>query len=105
MSNQVELLDDDTFSESTRQGVWLVDFWSHSCAPCHAQAPIVANVARLAGERAHVAAVNVDLAPRTAQALGVDRVPTLVVLESGHVTRRFVGVHGAKPLLESLHLA
>jgi thioredoxin 1 len=82
MTDLRELHDLD-FTEETKQGVVLVDFWAPWCAPCHMQGPILERVAAQVGQKATVAKLNVDEAPLTAGRLGIRSIPTLIVFKNG----------------------
>ncbi len=69
----------------------LVDLWAPWCGPCRAVSPLLE---RLAAERAgqlKLVKVNVDEAPRTQAAFGVQAIPTLVLLNGGREVARQAG--------------
>jgi thioredoxin 2 len=69
----------------------LVDLWAPWCGPCRIVAPGVEQAAeRLAG-RLKAVKVNVDEAPRVAERLGVQGIPTIVLLRDGREVARQVG--------------
>ena len=69
----------------------LLDLWAPWCGPCRIVAPGVERAAdELAGEL-KVVKVNVDEAPSVSARLGVQGIPTLLVLRDGHVVARQVG--------------
>ena len=69
----------------------LVDLWAPWCGPCRIIAPGVEQAAeRLAG-RLKAVKVNVDEAPRAAERLGVQGIPTVVVMRGGREIARQVG--------------
>ncbi|HLI52742.1 MAG TPA: thioredoxin [Acidimicrobiales bacterium] len=69
----------------------LLDLWAPWCGPCRAVAPIVEELSRSLAGRLKVVKVDVDRAPRTAQRLGVQGVPTMLILQDGQVAARQVG--------------
>ncbi len=69
----------------------LVDLWAPWCGPCHAVAPGVEWAARELAGRLKVVKVNVDEAAELAARFDARSIPTLVVLDGGHVVDRRVG--------------
>jgi thioredoxin 2 len=69
----------------------LVDLWAPWCGPCRVVEPGVEQASRQLAGRLKVVKVNVDQAPRTAERLGVQGIPTLVVLGDGREVARQVG--------------
>jgi len=69
----------------------LVDLWAPWCGPCRVVEPGVEQAAeRLAG-RLKAVKVNVDEAPRVAERLGVQGIPTVLLLRGGREVARQVG--------------
>jgi thioredoxin 2 len=69
----------------------LVDLWAPWCGPCRMVAPAVERAAQQNAGRLKVVKVNVDQAPGISARLGVQGVPTLLLLRQGEVTARQVG--------------
>jgi thioredoxin 2 len=69
----------------------LVDLWAPWCGPCRVVEPGVERAAGSLAGRLKVVKVNVDEAPRTAERLGVQGIPTLVPLRDGREVARQVG--------------
>jgi thioredoxin 2 len=69
----------------------LVDLWAPWCGPCRIVEPGVEQAAeRLAG-RLKTVKVNVDEAPKVAERLGVQGVPTVLLMRGGREVARQVG--------------
>jgi len=69
----------------------LVDFWAPWCGPCRTVAPNLVKLADKYAGRLIVAKVNTDVHQRTAGALSVQAIPTLVVYRGGQVATRQAG--------------
>jgi thioredoxin 2 len=69
----------------------LVDLWAPWCGPCRVVEPGVERPARSLAGRLKAVKVNVDEAPRAAERLGVQGIPTLVLLRDGREVARQVG--------------
>ncbi len=92
MRGQITHLSDATFHDAVdhSERPVLVDFHADWCGPCHAMAPILEQVAKERDDIV-VAKVDVDANPRTADAHGVQSIPTLLVFRDGHVIGSIVG--------------
>ena len=95
---------DETFERDVRQSSLpvLVDLWAPWCAPCRMIAPTLEAVAREMSGRLRVAKVNVDENPATADRLGVQGIPTLLVFKDGREVDRIVGVLSKNALMKRL---
>jgi thioredoxin 1 len=69
----------------------LVDFWAEWCAPCRQLAPVIKQIADEYGARLRVAKVDTDANPRTASNLGIQALPTLLLIKDGIVKAQLVG--------------
>ncbi|MDP8971537.1 MAG: thioredoxin [Actinomycetota bacterium] len=69
----------------------LVDLWAPWCGPCRVVAPGVEQAARRLAGRLKAVKVNVDEAPQVAARLGVQGIPTLLILRDDRVVARQVG--------------
>jgi len=87
----VVAMKDESFTQDTKEGVVLVDFWAEWCGPCRMVAPIVEE---LASEMPQVkfGKVNVDENQQIAQTLGITAIPTLVLYKNGQPVDRVVGL-------------
>lgn len=72
----------------------LLDFWAQWCAPCKQIAPHLEKLSEQYAGRLVVAKVDVDKNPRTAQAMGIRSIPTMVMFVDG---RPVDAVQGALP--------
>ena len=92
MAGSVQTLSDETFKETIKNGVTLVDFWAEWCGPCRMQGPIIEQLAGKIGERAKIAKLDVDEAKTIAAQYKVMSIPTIIIYKDGEVIKQFVGV-------------
>jgi thioredoxin 1 len=103
--SSVVVLNDANFDAQVRTGVVLVDFWATWCGPCQRQGPIVEQVASQLKGKAVLGKLDVDAAQQTAQRLGIESIPTLVVFQNGTPVKRLVGLTGADELVAAVGAA
>ena len=85
-------LTSDGFDEAVGTGRVLVDFWAGWCMPCRMVAPIIEELAEEFKENVKVGKVDVDKENALAARYGIMSIPTVIVLNDGVETMRFVGV-------------
>lgn len=90
-----------TFAAETTSSVpVLVDLWAPWCGPCRQVAPVLEQMARRHAGKLKVVKLNVDEAQQVSAALGVQSIPTLVLVKGGKEADRVVGALPG-PQLES----
>ena len=81
----------------------LVDFYADWCSPCKAQAPILKEVSREAGEMVRIIKIDVDKNNLVAQKYQIMGVPTLILFKNGQPVWRQSGVANKQQLLSVIH--
>ena len=69
----------------------LVDLWATWCGPCRMVSPALEQLATERAGQLKLVKVDVDKAPAISQRFGVQAVPTLLLLDHGHVLGRQAG--------------
>ncbi|TET75018.1 MAG: thioredoxin, partial [Dehalococcoidia bacterium] len=93
-------VDDKSFNEVVLEAKmpFLVDFWAPWCAPCHAIAPVVGELAAEYEGRVGFAKVNVDENTRVATEYGIRSIPTLLLFKDGKPMTQIVGLRSKAEL-------
>jgi thioredoxin len=79
-----------------------LDFWADWCAPCKMLAPTFARLAEKYGEQITFAKVNIDEMPEVANKFAIRSIPTLILLQAGHVVETLVGLRSEQELAQVL---
>lgn len=101
MGNILDITDADFDREVMQSEVpVLVDFWSPTCVPCRAMAPVISALAEEFGDEAKFVKVNIFESNAVAGKLGVSTLPTLILFDKGQMVERLMGVHSKEKLIE-----
>jgi thioredoxin 1 len=92
-STQPVTVTDATFDQEVMRSPVpvVVDFWAPWCGPCRMVAPVLDKLAREWSGKVKIAKVNVDENPKVAGRLGVQAIPTMLVVKSGSIVDRWAG--------------
>ncbi|MEZ5198420.1 MAG: thioredoxin [Bacteroidales bacterium] len=101
-SDKLNILSDANFTEITKSGVSLVDFWAEWCAPCRVQGPIIDEVAEEIGDKAKICKLDIDHNQKTAKKFGIQSIPTILIFKDGKPVEKLVGIKSKRVLINAL---
>lgn len=80
----------------------LVDFFATWCGPCQMLAPTIEELADEYEGKIKIVKVDIDEAPETAQKMGVQSIPTIVLFKDGEAKDKKIGVASKDDLIEMI---
>ena len=80
----------------------VIDFWADWCAPCHMIRPTLEELAKEFAGTLKFVSVDVDSNPKLSSKFSVNYLPTVVVIEDGEETQRFVGALSPEQLHDAI---
>lgn len=94
---------DQTFSEETKSGLVLTDFWATWCGPCKMIAPVLEELDAEMGDKVKIVKIDVDENQETAAKYGVMSIPTLILFKDGEIVDKVVGYRPKEALQEIIN--
>ena len=95
----MEIINEKNFSEKTKNGVVVVDFFANWCGPCRMMAPILENIQEELGGKISIYKVDVDESEELSRKFGVMSIPTLVIFKNGEEQNKLIGLRPKDSLL------
>ncbi len=96
----MQAVTDKTFAtavlERSKSVPVVVDLWAAWCGPCRVLSPILERVVGEAAGAVELVAIDVDHNQRTAQAFGVQSIPSVFAFRDGEVVDSFVGARSER---------
>ncbi len=95
-------LNAQTFDETVKSGIVLVDFWAPWCNPCRMLGTILEQVAKEASDDVVIGKINVDENKELAAKFEVVNIPRMFLYKDGAIIAEFSGVQSKPKLLDAL---
>jgi thioredoxin 1 len=104
MAGNVIELTDDTFDDVVNNSdvPVLIDFWAPWCGPCKMMSPIIQEIADEYEGKAKVCKLNTDDARDSAMEFNISAIPTIILINSGQVEKKWVGLTSKKDMAEAI---
>lgn len=83
-------INDANFKTETSNGIVLVDCWAEWCGPCRMVAPVLDELSTEMKD-VKIMKLNVDFNQKTAQELGIQSIPTLLLYKNGELVDKAIG--------------
>jgi thioredoxin 1 len=83
-------INDANFKTETASGIVLVDCWAEWCGPCRMVAPVLDELSTEMND-VKIMKLNVDFNQKTAQELGIQSIPTLLLYKNGELVDKAIG--------------
>ena len=94
MAEEILHLNDANFDSTVKSSQKLVvDCWAAWCGPCRMLAPTFEALAKDYNGKVAFAKLDTDESPKTAMALGIHSIPTLIFFKDGKQVERLTGAH------------
>ena len=93
MGKYIELTK-DSFEETIREGVTLIDFWAPWCGPCRMITPVIEELAEEYEGKAKICKVNTDEEQEIAIQFGIRSIPTILFFKDGELVDQMIGAAG-----------
>ena len=93
---------DETFDDTTKNGIVLLDFYADWCGPCRMLTPVLEEIAEDLQGKVTIAKLDIDTQTKTASKFEVSSVPTMIIFNGGKEVERIIGLRDAETLKEIL---
>ena len=90
-------LNNDNFSEQTKNGVKLIEFHTSWCGYCKKQQPELEEM-----EKVWIGQVDADEVPQIAAKYNINSFPTFLILKDGEEVERFSGMRKKEDLMSRI---
>lgn len=98
------IFNDDNFEKEVLKSdiPVLVDFFAEWCGPCKMMAPAIDELAKEYEGKWKIGKLDVDQAPKTAEAYGIQSIPTIAFFKDGQVVDKSIGFQAKEKIKAKL---
>lgn len=82
---------DANYEKEISSGLVLIDCWAEWCGPCRMVAPVLEELSKEYDGKVSIKKLNVDDNQKTAQDLGIQSIPTLLLYKDGELVDKAIG--------------
>ncbi len=100
--SKISQLTESNFYQSTKSGLFLVDFYADWCRPCKLMRPVLEEFANEYQNKIKVVAVNTDNNRNLSSKYNISGIPCLVLLKDGKEVKRIIGYKDKASLVSEL---
>lgn len=103
-SQNLVILNDNTFQNKISGKIALVDFWAEWCQPCKIQSPIVNELADEYADNKKIAicSLNVEENQKIAAKYNIRNIPTIIIFKNGKEVAKLVGLKPKSALKKTI---
>jgi thioredoxin 1 len=105
MVGAIAYLDDQTFDQTIRTGVILIDFYADWCGPCRMLTPVLEQVAQELQGKVSIGKLDIDKNQKVASTYQVTSVPTMILFKNGKEVGRLVGLRDGAGIKQFINTA
>lgn len=105
MVGTIAYLDDQTFDQTIRTGVILIDFYADWCGPCRMLTPVLEQVAQELKGKVLIGKLDIDKNQKVASTYQVTSVPTMILFKNGKEVGRLVGLRDGAGIKQFINTA
>ena len=103
INDLVTELTDESFEETIKEGVTLIDFWAPWCSPCRTQMPVIGKIAEEIGVKAKICKINVDDHKKAAIRMKIKNIPNVIIFKDGEAVRQLISLKPKHTIMKALH--
>jgi len=97
----MKFVNNDTFAETVKDGVVLVDFFANWCGPCKMISPVLEQM-DAENDKLTVVKVDVDENPELAAKYGVQSIPNMILFVNGTPSEQMIGFQNKDALMAKI---
>ena len=97
----VKFVPEEEFDAVTKEGLWIVDFYTEHCGPCKVL-DIVIDQVIYDNPIVNLAKCDIEKSPAYVERFQVEGTPTVLFMYNGEIKDRWIGAYGRDKIEESI---